>query len=122
MRPYLTKYQFSSIFVFVNRPRNLSPEDLTIAELTTLLLGDCQGGIHGYELAEKLDTREAKTGAVYRRLGALADRGFLSSAIEAEETANTHSGPARRIYHTTEEGQAITQQALKIMGIQDIAP
>jgi len=68
-----------------------------------LLLVHCNE-IHGYELAEALNPfgfehAPADVSTIYRLLRDLEDRGLVGSRWD---TSNT--GAARRVYHTTEEG------------------
>jgi PadR family transcriptional regulator PadR len=68
-----------------------------------LLLVHCQES-HGYELADGLkpfgyEQNPVDTSTIYRFLRDLEERGLVSSRWD---TSNT--GPARRVYQTTEEG------------------
>ncbi len=67
-------------------------------------LEHCQEG-RGYELAEGLkpfvyERNPVDTNTVYRLLHDLEKRGLVTSRWD---TSNT--GPTRRVYHTTEEGE-----------------
>jgi PadR family transcriptional regulator PadR len=68
-----------------------------------LLLVHCQE-IHGYELMSDLkpfgfEQNPVDVSTIYRFLRDLEDRGLVSSRWDT-----TNSGPARRVYQTTEEG------------------
>jgi PadR family transcriptional regulator, regulatory protein PadR len=72
-----------------------------------LLLLIAQGPSHGYELVEKLKRygyEAVDPTKVYRRLRRLEGERFLESAWSADTT-----GPARRAYRITEEGQDFLQ-------------
>lgn len=64
-----------------------------------------KGPSHGYELIEKMDDfpfsdRPSDPGAVYRTLRAMENEGLVKSKWDTGE-----SGPARRIYTLTKEGE-----------------
>ena len=68
-----------------------------------LLLVHCQE-IHGYELADGLkpfgyQRNPVDASTIYRFLRSLEDRGYVHSRWDT-----SNAGPARRVYHTTEEG------------------
>jgi len=68
-----------------------------------LLLLHCSE-IHGYELSEKLkafgfEQNPVDSSTVYRILRALEVHGFVTSRWDAGD-----AGPARRLYHLTEQG------------------
>ena len=72
-------------------------------ESCLLLLLHCDEA-HGYELLEGLnqfgfDQNPVDSSTVYRMLRALEERGFVSSHWDT-----SGAGPARRLYHITEEG------------------
>ena len=69
-----------------------------------LLLVHCREG-HGYELAEGLkpfgfEQNPVDTSTIYRFLRDLEERGLVNSRWDTSKT-----GPARRVYQTTEEGE-----------------
>ena len=68
-----------------------------------LLLLHCAEG-HGYELVEGLkefgfEQNPVDSSTVYRILRALEERGFVTSRWDTDS-----AGPARRMYHITDEG------------------
>jgi PadR family transcriptional regulator PadR len=72
-------------------------------ESCLLLLLHCNES-HGYELLEGLkrfgfEQNPVDLSTVYRMLRSLEERGFVTSRWETEG-----GGPARRLYHITEEG------------------
>ncbi len=72
--------------------------------LTLAVLAD--GPRHGYAIAREIERRsrdalQAGEGALYPALRALEREGWVVSRWQTQE-----SGPARRIYELTDEGQA----------------
>lgn len=68
-----------------------------------LLLLLAEGASHGYELLEQvsvLGMQKADPGGLYRTLRAMEQEGLVDSCWE-----HSQSGPARRTYDLTEEGQ-----------------
>ncbi len=68
-----------------------------------LLLVHCSE-IHGYELVDGLnpfgfEQNPVDSSTIYRFLRELEDRGFVASRWDT-----SNAGPARRVYHTTEQG------------------
>lgn len=81
------------------RPRHID----RFLEPCLLLLVHCSE-IHGYELVDGLkpfgfEQNPVDISTIYRLLRDLEDRGFVSSRWDT-----SNAGPARRVYHTTEEG------------------
>lgn len=76
-------------------------------------------GLWGYQLKEVFDIDDNQNmGTIYRRLGRLAEFGYLTASLEGEEAASTHRGPARRLYHVTEAGaQQVSDHAEKLQNI-----
>jgi PadR family transcriptional regulator PadR len=68
---------------------------------------------HGYDLAERLKpfgVAEGDAGTVYRALRSLEQRGLLRSGWAPSST-----GPARRTYELTPEGDAELQAWLRVL-------
>ncbi|MBN1139012.1 MAG: helix-turn-helix transcriptional regulator, partial [Anaerolineae bacterium] len=68
-----------------------------------LLLVHCNE-VHGYELVNNLnpfgfEQNPVDASTIYRFLRELEERGFVSSRWDT-----SNAGPARRVYHATEEG------------------
>ena len=81
------------------RPRHIQ----RFLEPCLLLLVHCRE-IHGYELVDGLkpfgfEQNPVDTSTIYRFLRDLEDRSLVSSRWDT-----SNAGPARRLYHTTEEG------------------
>ena len=68
-----------------------------------------QGWFHAYgasqAMAQTYGDSLAKNGTLYRSLRGLATRGYLIDRLETEEEAATHTGPARRYFQITAEGE-----------------
>lgn len=72
----------------------------------TLLLILHRGPAHGYTMMEQLaglGLGETDTGALYRALREMEERGWVSSFWEEEQT----QGPPRRVYQLTELGDEV---------------
>jgi PadR family transcriptional regulator PadR len=81
------------------RPRHIH----RFLEPCLLLLVHCQE-IHGYELVDDLkpfgfEQSPVDPSTIYRFLRDMEERGLVSSRWDTSS-----AGPARRVYHTTEEG------------------
>jgi len=71
--------------------------------------------MHGYQIAEEIFQRIGYRMAlppIYMALRRLESRGFVRS-----EWITGSSGPARRIYHITEEGKALLESRIKRLRI-----
>lgn len=73
----------------------------------SILLGLYQRPSHGYELIHDIQRfgfveGEAPPGMIYRHLRQLEEDGLVSSQWKTQGT-----GPAKRVYHITPEGEAV---------------
>lgn len=102
----------------MRRSVGFTAKDLLVSEIVVLQRADNPDGIHGWALVDVFTEREARTGALYRRLGILASRGYLSEQLEDDDASQSHRGAARRIYSITEAGQIILQEAYGMMGLE----
>ena len=75
-----------------------------------LLLIDL-GTIYGYDLIEKLEEfglKRSNSGAVYRILRSMEQRGLINSNWAAKDSG----GPPRRLYSITEKGKKVLSQRI----------
>ncbi len=71
--------------------------------------------MHGYQIAEELAKRighKIPKSLIYVTLRRLEERGLVSSEWEIQE-----SGPARRVYHITEEGLKFLDRRVEALRI-----
>ena len=94
--------------------RGPHPERGYVQFLLLLLLNEER--MHGYQLAEELQTRgyvregRFKTGSLYTILNRMEDKGSLTSTHEESE-----SGRPRRVYSITEDGKLHLKNGLQYM-------
>jgi poly-beta-hydroxybutyrate-responsive repressor len=99
----------------VSRPGSKKPERYM---QPSILISLKQKPSYGYELIKKIAQfgfieGKAPPGMIYRHLRELEENGLVSSEWQTDET-----GPAKRIYHLTEEGGEVLDYWIEYMKTQ----
>ena len=111
---YLTTLSMRTKGEKTHRHHGPHPERGYVQFLLLLLLNEKP--MHGYQLAEELQTRgyvregRFKTGSLYTILNRMEQKGSLTSTHEESE-----SGRPRRVYSITQEGKKYLKQGLQYM-------
>lgn len=90
----------------------------TVALVLLSILGQAEEPLYGYQIGKLIGAGDGeedqvlvKQGAIYPVLRSLEGSGILSSRREASK-----SGPPRRYYQVTEDGQAVLEDWIEIWG------
>ena len=91
------------------RSKNITATGLTVRDVFILQSASSDEGAHGYAIGEALGDNSRLTGHIYRRLGLLAENGYLEGV---KEEKGLNPGLPRTTYRVTDAGQMLLNEAM----------